>query len=391
MTKDLRQDAVTGHIYLREGKRGSVWYAKYRIGEQQTKKKLGPAWGERGRPPEGYLTEKTADAALQAILTDARRGTIAPRSVGVTFADASAEWLRYCEHERAVKRSTLIDYRSIAHVLDADLGKACLDDIDTELLERWLAGRDVSNRTRQKYVNALNMIFRRAKRVWKLATNPAVDLERPRVRNTKDIETYTPEEVWALVRQADEQDGASFLVAAFCGLRIGEVLALRVREVDFARRVIRVVRNYVNYHEETPKSHKMRAVPMAEPVARALAQLLQREHFTDDGDLVFPNEAGDHQDPKCLRERYREAQDAAGLRPLDFHDLRHCFGTLAIDRASALQVKTWMGHADLATTERYLHYRDHGNEAELLTGAFESELGPELGPELSISQTTESN
>lgn len=378
--------AVSGHVYLREGKRRAVWYLKYRIGERQLKTRLGPAWRERGRPPEGYFTRKTAEAALQEILTDARRGQLItePRTVGVTFADASAEWLRYCAGERMVKRSTLLDYAAIVRVLDAELGEIPLVEVTTELLERWLAGRppDLSNRTRAKYVTAFNGIFKRALRVWKLATNPAANVERPRVRNAKSIEVYSPEEVWSLARAADAQDAATFLVAAFCGLRIGEVLALCWREVDFAHRVIRVRASYTQHRVDTPKSSSMRAVPMADPVAAALARLTQREHFSADGDLVFPNHFGDHQNPKRLRKRYRSAQAAAGLRRLSFHDLRHTFGTLAINRADPVSVQHWMGHANLQTTMRYLHFRQRDDEAELLSGAFEEERGPELGPEL---------
>lgn len=386
---------VSGHAFLRKGKRGESWYIKYRIGEQQRKKKLGPAWRERGRPPEGYFTKKTAEAALQEILTDARRGQgiTEPRSLGVTFADASAEWLRYSTHERMVKRSTLIDYQATARTFDAELGDIPLVEFTTEQLERWLAGRppELSNATRVKYVTALNAIFKRARKVWKLPTNPAAGLERPRVRNQKTIQVYSPEEVWALARSANEQDAATFLVAAFCGLRMGEVLALTWRDVDFPSRVVRVRASYTQFKLDTPKSSAMRAVPMADPVAQVLAQLSQRQHFTGDDDLVFPNHAGDHQNPKQLRKRYRAAQKSAALRALSFHDLRHTFGTLAINRADPVQVQHWMGHAHLSTTMRYLHFRQRDDEADLLSGVFEEsrvpELGPEIGPEERTSET----
>jgi len=77
-------------------------------------KELGPAWTGKGRPPAGYFTKRLAEAWLRAVLDEARRGTL-PGMVrtGATFADAAAEWLRYVEHDRGRKPSTVAGYRSI--------------------------------------------------------------------------------------------------------------------------------------------------------------------------------------------------------------------------------------------------------------------------------------
>ncbi|MGH2887516.1 MAG: hypothetical protein ACRDPA_33260, partial [Solirubrobacteraceae bacterium] len=104
----------TGHVFRVERARGPVWYAKYRLPDgRQVKRKLGPAWTERGRPPDGYFTKTTAEHWLQHTLNEARLGTLAGMvRTGVTFKDAGEEWLRYVEHERGRKPSTLVDYRS---------------------------------------------------------------------------------------------------------------------------------------------------------------------------------------------------------------------------------------------------------------------------------------
>jgi integrase-like protein len=60
---------------------------------------------------------------------------------------------------------------------------------------------------------------------------------------------------------------------------------------------------------------------------------------------------------------------------LRFHDLRHTFGSLAINRASIVQVQAWMGHADAKTTMRYLHHKSQEDEAELLADAFRPAAG----------------
>lgn len=365
---------VTGHVFRVERKRGPVWYAKYRLPSgRQVQKLIGPAWTERGRPPTGSFTKRTAEDWLRNVLDEARRGTL-PGMIrtGATLSDAAGEWLRYCEHERAVKGTTFTDYRHTAERIMRDLGEVPLEDVTPEMLERWKATLTVSNRSVAKYLVILHGIFKRAMKVWGLPKNPAAEVERPRFRVSDDLDGFSPEEVWALARAAaSEQDAAVFLTAAFTGLRMGELLALQWRDVDFAGEAIRVRRSY-NIHGGlgSPKSGKVRSVPLVREVARALARLSEREDFVGDEDLVFPNKFGRFMDASSLRVRYKAALARAGLRPLRFHDLRHTFGTLAVRRAEVPAVQAWMGHSDIQTTMRYVHHRDRGDEAKLLAEAF---------------------
>ncbi len=114
---------------------GPAWYAKYRLPDgRQVQKKLGPAWTDRGRPAAGYFTKRLAEDWLRATLDEARRGTL-PGMVrtGATFADAAAEYLRYIEHDRGRKPSTLRGYRSAiqAHLLPA-FGAMAVEAVTTE-------------------------------------------------------------------------------------------------------------------------------------------------------------------------------------------------------------------------------------------------------------------
>jgi integrase len=160
-------------------------------------------------------------------------------------------------------------------------------------------------------------------------------------------------------------------------MRMGELLALRWSEVDFAAETIRVVRSFTLGGESSPKSGRSRSVPMVSEVAQALARLSQREHFTSDGDLVFAGVVGGHLDSNQVRDVYHEALTAAGLRRLRFHDLRHTFGTRAVEKAeSILELKEWMGHANVQTTMRYLHYKSKADAARRLSEAFAGDEPP---------------
>lgn len=370
---------VSGHVFRVDRKRGPRWYMKYRLPEgRQVQKCLGPEWPDKGAPAPGYFNRRTAEAALQATLTDVRRGLLANvgRS-GATVADAAEEWLRHGEIERGVKASTLAEYDSVVrtHILPA-FGDLPLEAVDSRMIERWQAeqfeaGR-LSRRTINKSLTVLGGIFERARRVWKLEANPVREVARKPERYAGDLDFLSPEEVQRLVEAAEsEQDGTLFLVAAFTGLRRGELIALTWRDVLFDQDAIRVRASYTYGHLSTPKSGKARTVPMVPQVAQALARLSLRGLFVGEEDLVFPRAGGRFLDGSALTRRFKATLGRAGLRELRFHDLRHSFGSMAINHLSILEVKEAMGHADIRTTMRYLHAKSRADEARRLAQAFE--------------------
>jgi len=226
-----------------------------------------------------------------------------------------------------------------------------IESITTEEIELWRRSlRGLSNRSKNKLLIQLHGIFRRAQTVWALPVNPLARVEKHPMRPSGDIQVFSPEEVWALVRAADsEQDAAIYLTAAFTGLRMGELLALRWRDVDFAGAAVRVRASWAANEVTTPKSGKVRAVPLAPDVAEALAKLGDRVDWVGQDDLVVAGLAGDHLDGSALRRRHEDALARAGLHALRFHDLRHTSGTRMIAKADIRRVQEWMDHADIQT------------------------------------------
>jgi len=388
---------VSGHVRLVKRKRGDQWYAGYRIGDRQFQKRLGPAWHGRGRPEQGYLTRKMAEAELQSILTDARRGLL-PTGNGGTFREAAAEYLRYVEDVRQIDAKTVRDYRGVVdRYLLEEFGDAALDDVTPADVERYrdrlLDAGELSNRTIVRHLTVLHGIFRRAKRVWGLRDNPAGAevVERPRVVYSGEFDTFDRSEIDRLAVAAEcPQDAALYKVAAFTGLRTGELFALRWEHVDFVGGLIHVRRNYTGTppREKIPKGKRVRSVPMMPEVIDALATLKERDHFTADDDLVFGSEVGGHLDYYGHLRRYKAALEAAGLREIRFHDLRHAFGTAAITKLDPYAVQSYMGHQHYSTTQRYLHHKPRREDAAALAEAFRV---PNRVPNSAHSGRTERN
>jgi integrase len=229
----------------------------------------------------------------------------------------------------------------------------------------------------------LHSILARAKRKGWIDANPAENAEKVSVSRNDEFNVLSVEQVFAVARTAaDELLSAIIVVAAFTGLRQGELLALRWRHVDFASRILHVQRNLPagTSEEDTPKSHRVRSVPLSDQAMVALDGLSRREHFVGADDLVFGSEVGGHLNDDTVRDAFYSALTAAGLEsmrtkddPMVFHDLRHTFGTQCAAKGIDLRrIQAWMGHADIQTTMRYLHYVPQHDDAARLTAAFTS-------------------
>jgi integrase len=392
--------SISGHVWLYEGKRRNTWCAKWRDQHGQHEKRLGPAWTGKGTPAPGFLRQRDAQALLDALLVDARRGQLRQERTGLTFKDVAEGWFQRGRFERDWSASTQVDYRSVldAHLLP-EFGPRRIEAITSGQVERWrnsLADDGARVRhTVNKIVTQLHAIFQHAIDHHDLIVNPVAKVKR--LRESYDaarFDFYSPEEIEKLVATAaegahrdprrpavseteralraadDRQDAAIYLTAALSGLRRGELLALRWEDVDFEQSSIRVFEGYSANRAGKPKSRKSRTLPMVEELAHSLADLKAGSAYTANGDLVFVSREGTHVDGSALRRRYHATLDAAGLRRLRFHDLRHTFGSLAINVASIVQVQAWMGHADIQTTMRYLHHKSRANDAQLLSAAF---------------------
>jgi integrase len=223
--------------------------------------------------------------------------------------------------------------------------------------------------------------MKRAMKLGAIATNPVALVDRPgRTRGRQTLNTskfLRPGEVHALVRgaaQESAQDAAMFMVAAFCGLRLGELLDLRWRAVNFAGSSLIVESSFVRDVSDTPKSGVGRTVPMAPEVARALAAHSRRDPLRSEGDLVFGGMRGGHVDANKLRLRYYAALDRAGITRVRIHDLRHTFGTVCAAKGiPQTTIKEWMGHADLSTTEIYTAFYPQDADAAKISAAFAEE------------------
>jgi len=393
------QTAIDGILVVKERRSGTVYYAKWRDSTRtQVMRVLGPAWIERhgvewrkrrGVCPDGWLVPHAAAARMREVI-DAHEVELAEaaadRHAGVAdvrkaaFEDVAWAWHAHGEGVVSWKPSTVRDRRSTIRVhLVPAFGSRPVRDLTRDEVRRWWrglhdsrrAGGRLSDRNANKLLAELRAILTWAGEDYRLAGNVADGIRKHRELTSERPDFYSVDEVERLVAAAgNERDGLLFRVAAFAGLRRGELVSLRWRHIDLARSLVHVVENVSAGQDARVKDHEGRTVPLAPQLREALRAW--RPRGAGEQDLVFPGTLPDRKlDGDALSSRYRSVRDRAGLRPLRFHDLRHTFGSLAVDGgASLVQVQAWMGHADIGTTMRYLHSKSRAEDAELLGAAF---------------------
>lgn len=391
---------VTGRLKLRQLRTGPVWYLASRVPgrtPEDTMRRLAPAHLGGGKPRPGHLTRRQAEDALGDLLAAERRrvgeGSYSEGLPAVaTFGDAADGFLHHVEHVKQREFATLKAYRlSVERYLRPRWGERPVGSItpaEVAALRDDLMARGLSARTVVRHLTVSHGIFKHAVRAHGLLRNPASAelVDRPTVRYSGDFDAFDAfdaDELAALARAANgEQDAALYLLAAYSGLRLGELSALRWRDIDFASQRVHVRRSWSQAAkaEKAPKSGKVRSVPLVPNLIGPLDRLSRREHFTGEDDLVFVGESGGHLCGWTVRRRYVAALKRAGLRQVRFHDLRYCFGSVAVRAFPLSDVQAMLGHAHVTTTMRYVHHRPGADDAAKLAAAFAGDAVPRAVP-----------
>jgi integrase len=415
-------------LVVRSHKGKPYYEAKFRDGGRQVMRRVGPAWLEpgpngawlphRGRVPEGYFDERRAHVRAAALATayvaEREKEGLNTRQLA-TFRELAADYMHWLATDYGAKPTTLRDHAYklaepganhrrgsgvsegtvMRELGDVPAAKITAEDVRrllSSLTENGLSARNVN-----KYRNLIAAIFnhgaRRATGRFKLSANPTVGIELRREPKPAPLIYFSPEEVEAVSRALaaaahrkrevqsnlgrdererragqDAQDAEAVRLSAYTGLRRGELIALRWKDVDWAGAKLTVSRALSGGVEGPPKSGHFRDVPLSDQALAALDRLSNRRDFTTPEDLVLCL------DGTALGRRYNRARDAIGLRPLRWHDLRHTFGSLLVAAGvDTVTVKAAMGHERITTTERYLHARPATEQAAAFTAAFGSQ------------------
>jgi integrase len=221
--------------------------------------------------------------------------------------------------------------------------------------------RDRNRKTVNNVLTVLGHMLHIAMK-WKVIEAMPCSIEFYKVSNDLPL-FYEREEFLRLVDAAGRINTGTqvaILLGGDAGLRRGEIVALRQRDVDLRRRQIKVELNDWKGILDTPKGGRGRVVPMTDALHEALTKNCHLR-----GDRVLTLDDGSPVPGHTLRDWVERAQRRAGLEPTgNVHILRHSFCShLAMRGAPTKAIQELAGHANLSTTLRYMHLspsaRDH--------------------------------
>lgn len=330
----------------------------------------GRRYDVRLRDPAGRVYNRTfrtrRDAETYAAMqrADHSRGSwVDPRRGAVTVADWSDLWLSQRNELRARTQEL---YRGLLdrHILP-DLAGVELSKLSPSQIRSWyvrLRGRHGPGAcTAAKAYRLLRAMMRTAVADEVIVRNPC-QVERAGVERSPERPIASIAEVTALADAIVPRFRLLVLVAAWCGLRRGELMGLQRADFDLLHGTVRVDRSMQQLKDGTllvgpPKTdagHRVVAIPphIVPEVEAHLRSFVGAE--TDA--LVFTGEKGGPLRPHVLQKAWMEARAAVGMPDLHLHDLRHAGNTwAAATGASTKELMARMGHASPAAALRYQH------------------------------------
>jgi integrase len=299
-------------------------------------------------------TQKIARRVAEPILAQINSTVARPKRVA-HFADFARRWSETVLTE--MKPSSQTSIRSIlrVHLLPA-FANRFLYEFTPEMVQFFIARKrqEVSAKTVWNIVMALRSVWNTAVQ-WRYASEDIFTGVKMRAPSRTEVRCFTAEEVRRILMAAEDPYRTFYWLAAETGMRAGELCGLRWQDVDHEAGIVRVCQSAWRGRIGSPKtSGSVRTFAVSEALSHALAGL--RAQGTGEG-LIFHSRRGTPWDANLVvKRKLRPLLATLQIPPGGLHAFRH-FNATAMDRlrAPVAVMKSRLGHASLATTDRYTH------------------------------------
>jgi len=293
----------------------------------------------------------------------------------------------FAMHKGTRKQSTQDDYRfSYEKHISPHLGQMKLDAIKASDIAKWqsLLLERLSPRRVRNIRAVLSGIFNDALRDEIISINPVSLVKIPKVEKV-DIQPFSEDEIFAILEQAEGQYRNFFALAFFTGMRSGEMLALRWRDIDFLRCEIHISQSIRMGRISSTKTTASKRV--IDIIGSLMPYLQEQKKLTGDCEYIFVNEDKEHiYDIKRIRDtHWKKTLQRAGLKYRPIYHTRHTFATLMLEHGEdILWVSNMLGHTDATMTlSKYARYVKRENK---IRAAFLEKKLTKNGTNLALSE-----
>lgn len=376
--------------------------------------------GQRKRVHVYAATRREAHEKLTAILVQDRRGIRTPVTEWTVGAYLD-HWLESVVKVKDRPRTYELYEQTVRTYLKPTIGQVKLRELTIDQTQRML-NKTIDDmggitRTVHRIRSTLRSALSRAEREELIVRNVAKLVELPSYQR-KRITPWTAEETLEFLKAAQGHRWyAAYLMLLSYGMRRGEVLGLRWRDVNFDAATVRVEQQLQRVGRTlqtgTVKTEAgRRLLPMIEPVGYALLDLWNKRYGTTNPtedtasvaetiadesmrDLIFLSSTGTPIDPKNFVRTFHEIREKAGLPRITVHHTRHTAATMLKNLGvPARDAQLILGHAHITTTQQLYQHGDIkgqtralGSIGALLTGT--AAVKTAVTEELSTGQSTE--
>jgi integrase len=309
----------------------------------------------RSTQKRGFKTKRDAELFAATVeVVKAKGDYIAPSLGRVAVKELAAEWLARKRQATAPSHYRMIESAWRVHVSQR-WSRVAVADIDRLGIEAWVSEMSVKGGGATTILRAhgvLSGILADAVKSKRLSANPASGIDNLPRKIARRHVYLSAQDVQRLADESGEHR-ALVLALAYTGIRWGEAIALRVRDVEFLRRRLSIHENAVQLgidHAVGPtKGHTARSVPVPAFVLDELSVLCQGKAL---GDLVFPSPRGGFLPrPKSSGGWFAAAVAKAGVQSITPHDLRHTCASLAVSAGvNVLALQRMLGHTSAKVT-----------------------------------------
>ena len=377
---------VAGHLTLKNGKYYAVLNYKNAGGQRKTK------WISLGLPEKG--SKRKAEAELARLRAEFEP----PKEVGdlssdMLFADYLLEWL-----EIAKGRLAVATYSSYAAMIKKPVGpyfrqrNLTLRELEARHLQMFYSEmlRKVKPNTVIHYHAIIHSALKYAMKTDMVPQNVAMKVDRPRKNSFQPtfLDAEQMQKLFEIVKGTRLE--LPVLVAAFYGLRRGEVLGLKWDAIDFNRGTLTIKRTVTEatidgtmkiIEQDSAKTKSsLRTLPLVGSFRDYFQKVKEAQELNkkvcgncynyDYDGYVFVNELEERMRPDYLTEYFPKYIAKHGVPKMRFHDLRHsCASLLLANGVPLKQIQEWLGHSDFSTTANiyaHLDYRSKISSAQAM-------------------------